>query len=179
MASSYSNIYTKEFKPKAEFDTPEFRAKQPVLKKRQIELRGRATPSELKLNRLLKETGYSFIFQKGFIAFDYFCIVDFYIKGVKLCIEVDGKYHSTPEQRAKDQYRDKYLQEVRGLQVWRLTNEEVDSMGKEELLYKLNRIEQDRFERLRERNKDLQSRRSKNKQRKHKNKQQRRYKKRN
>lgn len=52
-------------------------------------------------------------------------IIDFYLPQLHVLIEVDGGYHSTPEQRAKDIARDRYLL-CRGYsKVVRFTNEAV------------------------------------------------------
>jgi very-short-patch-repair endonuclease len=111
-----------------EFDTKEFREKQKTLPARQKYLREHATPAELHIKGLLEEGTHTFMFQKGFIAYDYYCIVDFYIKYFDACIEIDGGYHESPEQRAHDARKDKYLTEVRGCTVRRLTNEEALSI---------------------------------------------------
>jgi very-short-patch-repair endonuclease len=111
-----------------EYDTPEFREKQKSLPARQKYLREHATPAELHIKGLLEEGTHTFMFQKGFIAYDYYCIVDFYLKYFDACIEIDGGYHETPEQRAHDARKDKYLTSVRGCTVRRLTNEEALSI---------------------------------------------------
>jgi very-short-patch-repair endonuclease len=51
-------------------------------------------------------------------------ILDFYAKYPKLCIELDGGYHLTSEQKNKDINRDAYL-ETLGITVLRFTNFEV------------------------------------------------------
>jgi len=112
---------------KYEFDTPEFRAKQPILGQRQRNLKKRATPQELRIKGLLDEMNIRHNFQKGFIAFEYFCIVDFYIPGLRLCLEIDGGHHYTDSaQIAKDARRTAYLTDVRGFKVHRMTNKEAE-----------------------------------------------------
>ncbi len=51
-------------------------------------------------------------------------IVDFYSHKLRLVIEVDGKYHNTPEQIKQDQERTDVL-EFNGLSLLRFTNEDV------------------------------------------------------
>lgn len=51
-------------------------------------------------------------------------IVDFYCHALRLVIEVDGGYHSEPEQQALDLARTKDLENL-GLQVIRFSNQEV------------------------------------------------------
>ena len=51
-------------------------------------------------------------------------IVDFYCPARKLCIELDGGIHDTPDQTAKDAARTAVL-EAGGYHVLRLRNEEV------------------------------------------------------
>ncbi len=51
-------------------------------------------------------------------------VVDFYCHSENLIVELDGEIHSTPEQRKKDQKRDKYLTSI-GNRVLRFTNAEL------------------------------------------------------
>ncbi|MGC4042739.1 MAG: endonuclease domain-containing protein [Armatimonas sp.] len=51
-------------------------------------------------------------------------IFDFYCPKRRLIIEVDGGYHSEPDQKEKDQYRDTYLV-AHGVQILRFTNEQI------------------------------------------------------
>jgi very-short-patch-repair endonuclease len=55
---------------------------------------------------------------------DSFYIIDFYVPGEGLCIELDGGYHDTKEQRLADKTRDEFLKS-KGYRVVRLTNEKV------------------------------------------------------
>lgn len=108
---------------------PSFKDKQKTLFKRQKELRLKPTASELIFKERLDELGISYIFQKAFIAGDYYCIVDFYLpKPYKIVFEIDGGYHDTKEQQIKDYYRDKYLQDKRGFKAIRIKNEDVTTV---------------------------------------------------
>ena len=51
-------------------------------------------------------------------------IVDFYIPRGQLAIEVDGRQHAAPEQKAKDVKRDAELSEY-GVKVFRVSNDSV------------------------------------------------------
>ena len=100
--------------------------KQKTLFERQYRLRLNPTSSEVGFKKRLDDLGIRYIFQKCFIARDYYCIVDFYLpKPFKICIEIDGAYHEEIEQSKKDYYRTKYLTEVRGFKVIRIKNEDV------------------------------------------------------
>jgi len=102
-----------------------FKEKQKTLFARIKRLRENATPSELAFKQLLDGLGVKYVFQKAFIKGGAYVIVDFYLpKPNKLCIEVDGKYHE--RQKGKDAWKDSYLKS-RGLSVWRITNEEVET----------------------------------------------------
>ena len=102
--------------------------KQKTLFKRQSDLRDKPTSSELIFKERLEKAGIKFIFQKAFIAKDYYCIVDFYLpKPYKTVIEIDGGYHNDLPQKKKDFYRDKYLKEIRKFKVVRIKNEDVMS----------------------------------------------------
>lgn len=51
-------------------------------------------------------------------------IYDFYCPAYKLIVEVDGGYHTDPEQAQQDLERDSYLAQL-GFHVLRVTNDEV------------------------------------------------------
>lgn len=57
-----------------------------------------------------------------------FYLIDFYIPSANLCVEIDGGYHNTPEQKEYDAERDLFLQS-KGYKTARLTNEQVMSMS--------------------------------------------------
>lgn len=105
-----------------------FKEKQKLLFKYSQQLRKNPTEAELKFKSRLDSLGIKYIFQKCFIQGNNFCIVDFYLpKPYKICIEIDGEYHETVEQKRKDYYRDKYLTEERRFKVIRIKNSEVDT----------------------------------------------------
>lgn len=52
-------------------------------------------------------------------------ILDFYCPQRRLGVEVDGRYHSTPEQSALDAKRTEYLRETYGISITRYTNHQV------------------------------------------------------
>lgn len=99
-----------------------YKEKSSLLDKRKKELKKKITPSERKIKDQLKNIGVRAIFQKGFIV-GHFCIVDFYIPQFRICLEIDGGYHNTPEQRSRDCRRDSYLTYERKLGVIHITNE--------------------------------------------------------
>jgi leucyl-tRNA synthetase len=53
-------------------------------------------------------------------------VVDFYCVARKLVIEVDGGYHRTSEQRARDEHRDAELVRLYGVRVLRIDAELVE-----------------------------------------------------
>lgn len=75
-----------------------------------------------------------YIFQKWFIKWDCHCIVDFYLPKKKVCIEIDGLYHDTPEQKSYDKWRDKYLTLDRWFKVIRIKNEDINSFDIQSIL---------------------------------------------
>ncbi len=100
--------------------------KQLTLYSRLKQLKDKATVSELSFKARLDKTGIKYIFQKGFIAGDGYYIVDFYLpKPYKICIEIDGGYHSTQQQIDYDTRKDRYLSN-RGFKVIRILNENVE-----------------------------------------------------
>ena len=100
-----------------------FKDKQKTLFNRVVNLKRNATVAELCIINKLSNLNVKYIFQKGFIAGDYYCIVDFYFpKPHKLCLEIDGGYHFSEAQIKRDKRKDDYLK-GRKLNVYRITNE--------------------------------------------------------
>ena len=96
-----------------------------ILEEYSKELKIKATPAEKEFKNLLKELKIKFVFQKPITykkGVSY--IMDFYLPLDKICIEIDGGYHDTPEQIAKDIIRTKHLTEMH-IKVLRIKNDEV------------------------------------------------------
>ncbi len=107
---------------------------QSLLAHRRNELIDRITPAEAHIRSLLIELKVKHSFQKGFYSVQTHYIVDFYFKKLgKLCLEIDGEYHNSPEQKAYDEKRTHFLTRVRGFYVRRLTNEQALAMDKHSL----------------------------------------------
>ncbi|MDH4043890.1 MAG: endonuclease domain-containing protein [Gemmatimonadota bacterium] len=86
-------------------------------------LRRRSTPAERKAWRLLRNRrllGLKFRRQHPIAGY----IVDFYCAELRLVIELDGGYHDTPEQRARDAVRTAALH-AHGATVVRLRNSHI------------------------------------------------------
>lgn len=84
-------------------------------------LLARRTPSELALDRALTMAGVKFHPQHAFGGY----WIDFRVYPGLLGVEVDGGYHFTKDQKAKDDERTAFL-ERNGWTIIRFTNEEVD-----------------------------------------------------
>jgi very-short-patch-repair endonuclease len=87
-------------------------------------LKEKQTEAELLVDKYLKKLNRQFVSQMPIKNDFSFYIIDFYIPRYKLCIEVDGGYHNLPEQKWRDEQRDKWLVK-HGYKVLRFTNEEV------------------------------------------------------
>ena len=63
---------------------------------------------ENEANKILDELQIKYIQQKGFLVnHDTFIIVDFYLcRPYKICIEIDGSYHTRSDMQYKDKYKD-------------------------------------------------------------------------
>lgn len=106
----------------------DIKEKQKTLYSRKTKLCNNATESEILFKKKLSLLGIKFIFQKAFIAGNGYYIVDFYLpKPYKICIEIDGGYHNTPEQKRKDYGKNMYLKN-RGFSVIRIKNEDVKNV---------------------------------------------------
>lgn len=109
------------------------------------------TPSESKFRRsVLGELGVEFNFQKMFIESNgggdckgY--LVDFWLPGYKLVVELDGKGHERSRQRVYDCVRTSYLAK-KGIKVVRFKNPEVWDEG---CLERMRGILEDRKKELR------------------------------
>lgn len=90
-------------------------------------MRKNPTKAELVFKTALQESGFKFRHQSGCYSKEFQCIVDFLIKsdGIKLAIEIDGKYHNGEQQKKKDSIRTKWLKDKRGYMMIRFTNEDV------------------------------------------------------
>ncbi len=92
-------------------------------------LEKRATTSELVAKKIFDSIKLRYRFQKSFWKLTgkykgYHCIVDFYIPSLHLAIEIDGGYHTLPEQKRKDNFKDKWLKKYRKVMMLRIENSE-------------------------------------------------------
>lgn len=69
-------------------------------------LRRKPTAAEAVFQRKLQEAGFDFIFQYKYQFEGFAGIVDFYLKGYKVLIEIDGGYHLQDEQQQTDRIKD-------------------------------------------------------------------------
>lgn len=93
-----------------------------ILRQHARENRKNMTDAESALWNFLKKRFLGVRFLRQHIIGDY--IVDFLCRKNKLVIEVDGAYHSEPQQLEADKERQLWL-EQQGYSVLRFTNEEI------------------------------------------------------
>ena len=87
-------------------------------------LRTHGTIAEATLWQMLKSRqieGFKFRRQFGIGPY----ILDFYCPELRLCIELDGQPHFTPEGYEYDLHRTEYLNRFHGIQVMRFENKDV------------------------------------------------------
>lgn len=124
--------------------TKQLQEKQKTLDARKKALKLNATASELVMKGLLmilrsqNKIPKRVMFQKGLIAGNGYCIVDFYLPFIQLCIEVDGGYHFSEKQKAHDNWKNNYIINERNMRVFRITDKEVFDLTPEILLSYLN-----------------------------------------
>ena len=97
----------------------------PVTKEFRQLLRREETPTERMLWKHLRGkqlNGYRFRQQHGFGPY----ILDFYCPSLRLCIELDGEVHDTPEAKQHDADRTTFLNQNR-IHVLRFRNIEVEN----------------------------------------------------
>lgn len=92
------------------------------LKKYRKDLRNHCTPAEAELWIYLQHTKLGQKFRRQHSVGRY--ILDFYCPQSKLCIELDGDQHYTPEGQRYDRRRSKFLASL-GIRVIRFENEDV------------------------------------------------------
>lgn len=111
------------------------RKREDWIKKTQKKNMGNSTDYEKILyNTALKRFGKRVKRQFEITINGHIYFPDFYIKSLKLVIEVDGGYHSTLEQSAKDRERDSNFASV-GIKTIRIKNEQVSMKScRDELL---------------------------------------------
>lgn len=80
------------------------------------------TESEIKLWELLKAKPLGHKFRRQHPIAGY--VLDFYCHKLRLSIELDGEYHLSKEQKAKDADRTSYLNEL-GITELRYTNHQI------------------------------------------------------
>lgn len=73
--------------------------------------------------------------QQPFIINKHLYYADIYIPSLKLVIEIDGGYHNTEEQKAKDKQRDDDFRSI-GYTTLRYTNEQIDSKKEKQEIVK-------------------------------------------
>ena len=97
-----------------------------------------ATPQELKVKQALDCLNIPYTFQKEFRSIDAIRFVDFYLREpLALIIEIDGGYHETEEQAAKDKDREDLIHWMyKRVGFCRITNDKVDQLAKNKLLAK-------------------------------------------
>lgn len=96
---------------------------EPIAKAHSLELRAKATKSEMVLKYYLVKSGIIFTFQKVIIKGGKFYIVDFWINDV--VVEVDGGGHYTEEGSKKDKKRTGWLKKQGIKHVIRFSNNQV------------------------------------------------------
>ncbi len=86
-------------------------------------LRAKSTAAEKRLWRLLRDRRFAdFKFRRQYPCGIYF--LDFYCTRAKLAVELDGGGHGFPDQRARDEERNRFLAE-QGIQVLRFWNHQL------------------------------------------------------
>jgi very-short-patch-repair endonuclease len=105
----------------------DFKSKQILCSKRRYDLLKNPTESELRFKQRLEANNIKFMFQKGFIQGNNFCIADFYFpRPLKIVVEIDGEYHETDKQKHRDANKDYYYKQ-RKFRVIRIKNSEVEN----------------------------------------------------
>ncbi|MGN0235254.1 MAG: endonuclease domain-containing protein [Paludibacteraceae bacterium] len=98
------------------------RAEYLLLKEKAREMRHNPTEAESALWGMLRNRQLGYKFHRQYVVETY--IVDFVCLEKLLVIELDGKYHTVPEQIEWDKARENRLRQL-GFRILRITNEEL------------------------------------------------------
>lgn len=86
--------------------------------------KNKLTDAEQRYKNLLDRNGADYQYQVSIKVNDKYYIMDFFFPKSKTCVEIDGGYHFTKEQKIKDEKREKDLESV-GISVIRYKNEDI------------------------------------------------------
>src|SRR2546428_5053875 len=99
------------------------RTRTPEAREFSRRLRQKSTDAEKRLWRLLRDRRFNdFKFRRQYPCGSYF--LDFYCAQTSLAVELDGGRHGFPEQRTKDQERNRFLA-AQGIKVLRFWNHQL------------------------------------------------------
>jgi very-short-patch-repair endonuclease len=101
--------------------------REQLAQKRVSTLRDKATIHEKIFLRMLRDAKIPYVFQKPFYNYAYFLIADFYLPDHRMCVELDGSQHYTPEALEKDSKRAEWLS-GKDISVWHIKNRDVLKM---------------------------------------------------
>jgi very-short-patch-repair endonuclease len=98
--------------------------REQIVRTRAWKMRLDPTQAEARARRIIGDLipGYEIVPQAVIGPY----IADFLVPGLRLIIEIDGGYHLTERQMAKDAKRTRYLERA-GYEVRRLTNDQVNA----------------------------------------------------
>ena len=97
----------------------------------------RKTKSEILFAQKLTSFGVEFKEQWGFLRKESFYVADFYIPSLKAVVEIDGGYHTLPEQICRDLEKDLFYRKLK-LRVVRIKNKDVPNYRMSDLLNAIN-----------------------------------------
>lgn len=107
-------------------------SKWQFLVKKAKELRQHQTEAEILFERKLQELGYNYISQFAFLFHGIGGISDFYIKKLRLYIEIDGGYHLEEDQKQTDRVKD-FICHRTNNRILRLTNNQAKYLSIEQI----------------------------------------------
>lgn len=100
--------------------------------KKAKELRQHQPEAEIIFERKLQELGYNYISQFAFLFHGIGGISDFYIKKLRLYVEIDGGYHLEEDQKQTDRVKD-FVYRKTNNRILRLTNNQAKYLSIEQI----------------------------------------------
>lgn len=115
------------------------KSKRDWIETTRYELQGSANIYERLFAEFLIEKKISFIHQAPYIIDDKIYFLDFYLKDFHIGIELDGQYHNSLFQHAKDEYRDEMFRTIK-IKTIRINNNEVKDKTRLNIIFAVNGI---------------------------------------
>ena len=98
------------------------------------------TSGERHAERMLRETGIRYEYEKTFDGKNRTVRVDYYLPDTKICLEIDGTVHGSKSQKVRDAEKNSILVDEFGCKVIRIRNSRICNMDANELAAEISDV---------------------------------------